>query len=150
MKKIIYSMLALVALTSMFISCGSDDPAPKSQTPAEFAVGTYKGTFKVTIDDTETKEYIGNTVTLAAGKTGNDVKVNVTCGEAAGTGETVASITWANDDVKFINQETAGTLNTKIDGMVTSAGVMTLYFTKIHKVGRTSHVYKFAFTGTKN
>lgn len=47
MKKIIYSLFVILALSCIFVSCSDDDgdaPAPAGN-PAEAAAGTYTGTW---------------------------------------------------------------------------------------------------------
>lgn len=53
MKKLLYSVFALLALSCTFVACSDDDApegAPVSQTPAADCAGTYNGTW--TIDST--------------------------------------------------------------------------------------------------
>lgn len=49
MKKLIYSLFAILALSCTFVACSDDDTegAPVSQTPASDCSGTYSGTWTV-------------------------------------------------------------------------------------------------------
>ena len=65
MKKIIYSLFVILALSCIFVSCSDDDgdaPAPAGN-PAEAAAGTYTGTWcRVLNNDTVRGE---GTLTIA-------------------------------------------------------------------------------------
>ena len=154
MKKILYSLFALLAMFTLVTSCGDDDidwnRGTHSTRPEATAAGTYNGTWEVFGDDGVTSEGTFNgSVTIAAGSSAYTVNVNTVCSEAAAaTGETAANIAWSGDDQKIFSTVKNGTLATTINAEIVS-GVMNLRFSKTVKSGRTSVTKFYMFKGKK-
>ena len=149
MKKIIFSLIAVLALGCGFTSCGSDgDDNISYDKPAEEAsAGTYTGTFTRSLDGVD--ETFEGTVTLAsAGKTG--VTTVTFSSTAAGLQATSLANVWnAKYEFEFMNQVDANGLGASFAGRITEAGVLTTYFTINQKVGRKAYNYNYSFTGSK-
>lgn len=149
MKKIIFSLIAVLALGCGFTSCGSDgDDNISYDKPAEEAsAGTYTGTFTRSLDGVD--ETFEGTVTLAsAGKTG--VTTVTFSSTAAGLQATALANVWnAKYEFEFMNQVDANGLGAAFAGRITEAGVLTTYFTINQKVGRKAYNYNYSFTGSK-
>ena len=154
MKKILYSLFALMAMCTFVTSCGDDDidwnRGTHSSLPESTAAGTYTGTWEVFNTDGVTSEgTFDGTVTIAAGSSAYTVNVTTACSEvAAVSGETAANIAWSNDDQKIFSTVKNGTLATTINGEIVS-GVLNLKFPKAVKSGRTSVTKFYQFKGRK-
>lgn len=161
MKKFIYSILAVLALCSTLVACGSDDgdeSISRSTSAEQASAGTYSGTFIRTLDGVTDSG--SGTVTLAAGSSAGvtNVTINFTGTDSKGAAITVsgsspANITYANHGYQFVQQVTAGndanTLGTAFAGTIDENGVMTLSLNVDQRNGRVLSTYIFAFTGNK-
>jgi len=154
MKKILYSLFALLAMCTFVTSCGDDDidwnRGTHSTRPEATASGTYNGTWEVFGEDGVTSEgTFDGSVTISAGSSSYIVNVSTVCAaEAAITGETVANIAWSNDDQKLFSTVKNGTLETIINGEIVS-GNLNLKFSKSVRVGRKTTTKFYQFKGRK-
>lgn len=154
MKKILYSLFALLAMCTVVTSCGDDDidwnRGTHSSLPEATAAGTYSGTWEVFGEDGVTSEgTFDGSVTLAAGSSSYIVNVTTVCSEVAtASGETTANIAWSNDDLKVFSTVKNGTLAATINAEIVS-GIMNLKFSKTIKSGRTSVTKFYQFKGRK-
>lgn len=153
MKKLIYSLAVLFACSCAFIACGDDDDdITFSTTPEKAAVGTYSGTWTVTLDN---ESFSGTgSITMAATSTAyqadvtidaqienSDLNINVT---------SVANIAHANNGFVFNNNTDANPLGTGFAGKIDENGIIGVNFQKQVKVGRKQYVYAYVFSGKKN
>jgi hypothetical protein len=154
MKKILYSLFALMAMCTFVTSCGDDDidwnRGTHSSLPEGTAAGTYTGTWEVFNTDGVTSEgTFDGSVTIAAGSSSYTVNVTTVCAEAvAASGETTANIAWSNNDLKLFSTVKNGSLETMINGEINS-GALNLKFSKSVRSGRTTVTKFYQFKGKK-
>lgn len=154
MKKILYSLFALLAMCNVVTSCCNDDidwnRGTHSTRPEATAAGTYNGTWEVINTDGVTSEgTFDGSVTIAAGSSAYTINVTTTCSEVeAATGETSANIAWSNDDQKIFSTVKNGTLATTINGEIVS-GFLNMKFSKSVRSGRTTVTKFYQFKGRK-
>ena len=153
MKKIIYSLAAMFALSFSFVSCGDDDDTISfPTTPEKAAVGTYTGSWTVT-SDTETVEGSG-TITLAASSTPYNVDVTIE-GSFSTTAlnvstTSIANIAHANNGFVFNNNTDSNPLGAGFTGKIDESGAIGVNFQKEVRVGRKQYKYNYIFVGKKN
>lgn len=165
MKKIIYSLFAVLALCCNFVSCSDDDndaAAPVGNpASAEAAVGTYTGTWTVTLDDQTftTPGYI----TVASSETdfvaSIDVKVDpvdFTINNKVNTqsveGTTLANICYAGPTgtvFNFTNLSDGNGIGTNFSGSIID-GNATMMFSLSKKISRKNYTFNYRFVGKKN
>ena len=154
MKKIIYSLFALMAMCTFVTSCGDDDidwnRGTHSSLPESTAAGTYTGTWEVFNTDGVTSEgTFDGSVTIAAGSSSYTVNVTTVCGSVeAASGETAANIAWSNNDLKLFSTVMNGTLETMVNGEIVS-GNLNLKFPKTVREGRKTMTKFYQFKGKK-
>ena len=154
MRKFIYSLFAVLALSCTFVSCSDDDgdaPAPAGN-PAEAAAGTYTGTWTIVVDgDTATAP---GTVTLAPGDTtfvakltlaSDEYKIKV--GSSNSTrklkAEEVTNIAFAGNSKSFSLSNAAGKIG-NFAGKITD-GAVKFYYSSTEKVGRKAYNFNYRF-----
>ncbi len=153
MKKIIYSLAAMLALSCSFVSCGDDDDTISfPTTPEKAAAGTYTGSWTVT-SDTETVEGSG-TITLAASSTPYNVDVTIE-GSFSTTAlnvstTSIANIAHANNGFVFNNNTDSNPLGAGFTGKIDESGAIGVNFQKEVRVGRKQYKYNYIFVGKKN
>ena len=153
MKKIIYSLAAMLALSCSFASCGDDDDTISfPTTPEKAAAGTYTGSWTVT-SDTETVEGSG-TITLAASSTPYNVDVTIE-GSFSTTAlnvstTSIANIAHANNGFVFNNNTDSNPLGAGFTGKIDESGAIGVNFQKEVRVGRKQYKYNYIFVGKKN
>lgn len=161
MKKFIYSIFAVFALSSTFAACSKDDGDEVinySTTAEQSSAGTYTGTVTRTLDgvtDTGT-----GTITLAAGGSAGVTNITVDFKgtdskgkEFTVSGSTPANITYANNGYSFVQQvisgNTANTLGSEVTGTIDADGNMVVSLNIDQRNGRVLSTYVFLFTGKK-
>lgn len=151
MKKILYSLLAVLAVTFALVSCGDDDNSGSKHAtpPEETFAGTYEGTW--------TKYDSNGTTVLAEGQEGTftidegdvDYSAKLTFSDkddsSVDASDVVVNIAWNGDNAKFYTTVTSLPVN----GEVTSAGLLIAKFSKTIKSGKKTNTYFFAFKGHK-
>ena len=137
MKKIIYSLFVILALSCIFVSCSDDDgdaPAPAGN-PAEAAAGTYTGTWcRVLNNDTVRGE---GTLTIAPTD-------SMYCADFTFEAPTLDLKASSVANIAFAGADGLGDFY----GQITN-GVATVKFSKEVRVGRKRNIYNFSFEGTK-
>ena len=147
MKKILFSMLALAALSTGFVSCGDDDEDTTYTTSAEAgSAGTYTGTWTAVTDDA-TNTYSG-TITLAAAQAGC-TNVTFDCPDASLSKTAIANVWHSNTGYQFVNQVEKNGLEAAFSGRVSDDGQLTSAFTISQKVGRKQVLVKYSFVGKR-
>lgn len=113
MKKILYNIALLLAVTCAFIACNDDDGPSVTQTPAKDVAGTYEGEWVVRIVTTqgstvisdETYDYVGEIELSENESSSNYVNVDASCADAqiekSGVGNIFATSTGSID---FVNK----------------------------------------------
>ncbi len=163
MKKFLYFLFAVLALSCTFVACSDDDDddaAAITGNPAPAAAGTYVGTWTIEGDvDTVTTS---GTITVAATDSAytadftfvaDEVSMYVTATSTSSISldaTSVSNITYAGSTSRFMYQngsENNG-LGTAFAGIIED-GSITSYFTITQKVGRKSYTFKYNFEGTK-
>ncbi len=151
MKRFIYSIFAVIALSCTFVACGSDDDESInfSTTAEQGSAGTYTGTW-VQVGPDGTASYSG-TVTLAAGSTTGVTNVTFSCPESKLNATSVANVWHSNRGYQFCNQVTsdANGLGASFAGRISESGTLNTSFTISQKVGRKNYEFKYEFNGTK-
>lgn len=152
MKKIIFSLAAMLALSCSFISCGDDDnDITFSTTPEKAAAGTYSGNWTIT-SDTETVEGTG-TITIAPTSTPYNADITIegsfstTALNVSAT--SIANISHANNGFIFNNNST-NPLGASFTGKIDENGTIGVNFQKEVRVGRKQYKYNYVFWGKKN
>jgi hypothetical protein len=153
MKKIIFSLAAMLALSCSFISCGNDDDndITFSTTPEKAAAGTYTGNWTIT-SDAETVEGSG-TITIAPTSTPYNADITIE-GSFSTTAldvnaTSIANISHANNGFVFNNNAT-NPLGASFTGKIDDNGTIGVNFQKEVKVGRKQYKYNYVFWGKKN
>lgn len=154
MKNLLYVLVAIMTLGSVFVSCKSDDNDPnynQNGTPATASAATYSGTWSRSQSDGETETASG-TITLAAGS--NDYTTNITfsCPDFNINNTSVANITWANDGFVFNQNKTDKNPDNELGAIYAGHiinGQLNTIFSKTTKVGRKTTTFYYSFTGSK-
>lgn len=158
MKKIVYSLVALLTLSCGFVSCGSDDDndITFSTTPEKAAAGTYSGTWTLTEEGATTSKTCEGTITLTPTDSVNCVDITF---DAPFKGDdekykinatSVANISHANNGFVFNNNVDTNPLGANFAGKIDEQGNIALNFMKQVKEGRKQYTYFFVFEGKKN
>ena len=154
MKKLLYSLFAILSLGVAFVACDDDDDdasfvGTNDGHPEVAAEGVYTGTWtRILSEDTA---YAEGTMTVTATD-------SAYCADFAFYSEefdldvaSVANITYAGSSTKFYyaNVSSDGNgLGANFAGVIED-GEATAMFTITQKVGRQSYEYQYRFTGTK-
>ncbi|MBQ7421293.1 MAG: hypothetical protein IJV27_04035 [Prevotella sp.] len=153
MKKLLYSLLAVLAIGCTFVSCGDDDDENYNYpTTAEIAsAGTYAGTW--TREKDGVIEEFDGTVTLEATDRVGVTNITFTCPNASLNATSVSNIWNANDGFKFQQNISTGNpdngLGVAFAGNIYGNGTLTASFTLSQRSGRISVTYVYKFVGTK-
>ncbi len=155
MKKIIFSLAAMLALSCSFISCGNDDDndITFSTTPEKAAAGTYSGNWTIS-SDTETVGEGEGTITIAPTSTPYNADITIE-GSFSTTSlnvnaTSIANISHANNGFVFNNNNDKNPLGTSFTGKIDESGVIGVNFVKEVRVGRKQYKYYYTFLGKKN
>ena len=163
MKKLIFSLLALAAVSCTFVSCSDDElnlGPSKSESPVATAAGTYNGTWTVYDTDgvTEVATYTGS-MTFSQGEAAYTANLTAAA-ESAFTllngAEAVANLAWAGDNITVVNASTSNgfvkfskaSAGTGLSGLI-SNGSFVVKFSLTVKVGRSSKTQFYQFKGNK-
>lgn len=160
MKKILYGMFAALAVCLSFMSCDDDDfsvdHGTHTELPETVMAGTYSGTYDVYKADGVTLEgSYPATITIATGENDYTINLTSTCSEddVNGSEEKPLNVAWANDDIKFWGQttagETSGYLNSASLNGTWSDGTLMFRFSKTVRSGRSTVTKFYNFKGTK-
>lgn len=148
MKKIVFVLFALTTLALGFVSCGDDDEGVNYPTSAEVgASGTYNGTF--TTDNNGTIDVHTGTITIAPSGQPGCVNVTFNCPGASLNKTSIANISHANNGYVFVNQLASNPLGAAFSGKVDDGGIMSLAFTISQRVGRSTVLVNYEFTGNR-
>ena len=152
MKKIVYSLVALLTLSCGFVSCGSDDDndITFSTTPEKAAAGTYSGTWTQTEDGATTSTTCEGTITIAPTSNAYQADITFDAPEFSISATSVANISHANNGFVFNNNVDTNPLGANFAGKIDEQGNIALNFMKQMKVGRKQYTYFFVFEGKKN
>lgn len=149
MKKYIYSLVAALALSFGFVSCGDDDDTITFSTSAEQgSAGTYSGTWSKSANGKETTST--GTVILAATSTANNTNVTFSCTEFEINATSIANVTHASNGYVFNNNVSTNPLGAGFSGRIDEDGTIQLNFQKEVREGRQRTIYVFKFIGKKN
>lgn len=157
MKKIVYSLVALLTLGCGFVSCGDDDnDITFSTTPEKAAAGTYSGTWTLTEEGASTSTTCEGTIIIAP--TSNIYQADITF-EVPFDGDkekfkisatSVANISHSNNGFVFNNNVDTNPLGANFAGKIDEQGNIALNFMKQVKDGRKQFTYFYVFEGKKN
>ncbi len=149
MKKILFSLMALVTLSLGFTSCSSDDEVSFATTAEAGSAGTYTGTYVVTAEDGTSNSYTGTITLAAAADKAGCTNVTFTCADASLEKTSIANVCHANNGYNFTNQSGSNGLGVAFAGKIDESGNCTCGFTMSQRVGRKTVLNKYAFTGKK-
>ncbi|WP_295434490.1 hypothetical protein [uncultured Prevotella sp.] len=152
MKKILYYLFAVLALSCSFISCSDDDDDATihSVTPEKAAAGVYSGTFTRVQDGTTDTLYTQGTVTITATDSAYCADVTYDCtGDFTFNATSVANISYAGNGFVFTNNSTSNGLGASFIGRISSEGTLSSYFKVQQKSGRKTYTYYYNFSGVK-
>lgn len=148
MKKFIYSLFAVLALSLTFVSCSDDDDdavAPAGN-PAEAAAATYSGTWTQVLDgDTATAP---GTLVITPGDTAFVANVAVSCSDFKVDASEVANIAFAGNATSFVFNNAAGKTLGNFAGRVTD-GKASIMFSMEQRKGRKRYTYNYTFDGVR-
>ena len=154
MKRFIYSVVAMLALSCTFVACGDDNDDPSinyDKTAAQGSAGTYSGTWTRT-GDTGSETFSG-TVTLSpdGDGAGNKTLVFFSCPETNLEAASVANVWHANYGYQFVNQTLSNEngLGASFAGRIDENGALNASFTVSQRVGRQNIEYQYEFLGKK-
>ena len=151
MKRFIYSVIAMLALSCTFVACGDDNDDPSidfTSSAEEGSAGTYTGEW-TRISSEGTDVYSG-TITLTAAGT-NATNVTFSCPDASINASSIANVWHANYGYQFFNQTTgdANKLGVAFSGRIDESGNLDASFTLSQRVGRKNYEFKYEFRGKK-
>lgn len=161
MKKAIYSLMAVCALTLGFVSCSDDtdlDRGQHSDLPEAKAQGTYAGTLTIydtAVSDTTITHSGAATVTLAPGSNSYSANFTMQSEAADANGDCTVNIAWSNDGFKFAIPAASGTIangssaNVTVNGEVQPDGSMVVSYSKTVRSGRSTKTFFYKFSGKK-
>lgn len=151
MKKILFSFIAVLALSCTFVACSDDEDEnySYSTTADQATAGTYSGTWTRTLDGVA--ETFDGTITFASAGTAGVSNVTFSCPGTSLDATSVANVWNAKYDFQFMNQttSTANGLGTAFSGIISEDGQITVAFTLTQKVGRKAYDYQYQFAGNK-
>ncbi|MBR2184797.1 MAG: hypothetical protein IJ897_05180 [Prevotella sp.] len=155
MKKILYNALLMLSVVAFYTSCGDDDGAPVSSTPAADIAGTYSGTWTVTVDtpDGQTTETHDGTVDL---KEFSQYVLGLTSSIPDISGEEsksapVNAVSTTNGYFFSCTSDKYDSVNPygkTVSGRVLN-GIVTFVYTGEIKVGRKKYGATYSFEGTR-
>ena len=153
MKKFIYSIFAVLALSCTLVACGDDkdENISYSTTAEKGSEGTYTGTWTRTSDSgVETFE---GSVALAAGASTGVTNVTFTCAGFSLDAASVANIWHSGHGYQFVNQVSENNADNKLgsafSGAIDADGNLNVAFTVSQRSGRVQVQYKYEFVGKK-
>ncbi len=148
MKKILYSLLAVIAIGASFVSCGSDDEGMSYSTTAEIAsAGTYVGTWQV--DNNGEITTLEGTVTLAATDKTGVTNITFVTSDASINATSVANVWNSNRGFQFANQVETNGLAASFAGRISEDGTLTTAFTKETRINKKRVTVNYSFIGKK-
>lgn len=154
MKKTLYFLVALFALSFTFIACSDDDESGTtsrnssfSVTPEIAAAGTYSGTFKRVQDGATDTTSASGTVIVTATDSAYCADFTFTSTDFSLSATSVANITYANSGFSFQNNVTTNGLGAAFAGRIDESKTLTVKFT-ISQGRRPVIKYNYTFTGT--
>ena len=152
MKKIFYSLVALLAFSCSLVSCSDDDDngISFSTTAEKGAAGTYTGTWKQTEDGTTETTTCEGTITLTATDSLNCVDVTFSAPDFEISATSVANIAHAQHGYVLNNNVDTNPLAAAFTGKIDENGNLSVNFMKQRRVGRKQYTFFFVFEGKKN
>lgn len=162
MKKLLFSLLALAAVSCAFVSCDDDDMnlgPSNTSAPTPVAAGNYSGTWTVyDSDGVAVLETHSGTMTISEGSNSTLANISTAApGFSTLDGATaVANVAWANENVTIVNASTSNgfkefakaSAGTGLSGLVEN-GTLVMKFSLTVKSGRSTKTMFYEFKGTK-
>ncbi len=152
MKKILYSLFALLTFSCVLVACSDDDDDAISYgaTPEIEAAGVYTGTFARVQDGTTDTLYTTGTVTITPTDSAYCADIAFDCdGDFTFNGTSVVNITHAGHGFIFENSSASNGLGTAFMGRIDENGNLTSYFKIQQKSGRLTYTYHYNITAAK-
>ena len=151
MKKLVYSLFAVLALGLTFVACDDDDDDASFSSdghPEVAAEGVYSGTWTRILD--EDTAYAEGTMTVTATDSSYCADFAYYCEEFDLDVASVANITYAGSSTRFMysNSTEGNGLGVSFGGIIED-GEATAMFTITQKVGRQQYKYAYSFEGSK-
>ncbi len=162
MKKFLYFLFAVLALSSTFVACSDDDDDDPAITgnPATAAAGTYEGTWTIA-GDVDTVTTNGSIVVAATDSAycadftfkADEVTMNISSTSTSTLSldaTSVANVSYAGStsEFSFSNSNSSNGLGSAFAGRIDD-GTVTSFFTLTQKVGRATYTFNYSFEGTK-
>ena len=163
MKKILYSIFLLLAISGTFVSCGDDDPADApapAGNPAEAAAAKYTGNWTVissgdTVVVPGTIEIAATDSAYTANFTFTSEQFSINVGGKDQTTKlnatSVANIAFAGASGKsfdYSNSSNTNPMGTSFAGKIFEGNITSL-FTLQQKVGRKKYEFSYRFVGQR-
>lgn len=153
MKKIIYSMIAMLSLSLGFTACSSDDDDDMNSnviiSPEKVVEGTYEGTFTRIQTNSATaapESAAGTMIFIPSDTTSNVALMKVLC-ETQNLNESVpVNVTYSKNDIIFFNQSSTNKMK-YVTGGADSHGNITFTFEISLRSGRSTKPYRYTFEG---
>ena len=152
MKKLLYSIVALLALGTSFVACSDDDEVSSSlnasQTPEIAAEGTYSGEWVQILDGDSV--WSSGSIIITRTDPAYCADITFNCEDFSLTQTSVANITYAGNTESFVfgNSSTENGLGTSFTGRIDN-GSASAMFSLTQKSGRKSYTYDYRFNGTR-
>lgn len=152
MKKLIYSLMTVLALGCGFTACSDDDGDEVinySTTAEKASAGTYSGTWtrmKPTGDNVETHE---GTITLVATDSVGATDITFSCPDLELQATSVANVWNSSRGFQFVNNVKTNGLGAEFAGRISAEGTLTASFRIEIREGRNLTEYDYSFVGNK-
>ena len=151
MKKIVYSLVVLLAMSCVFIACSNDDNNDMNfdTTAEKAAAGIYQGMWTQTEDGTDNIPTCEGTITLTPTDSVNCVDITFNAPDFSISATSVANIAHAQNGFVFNNNVDKNGLEAAFAGKIDENGTLKANFMKQMRVGRKQYTYFFVFEGKK-
>lgn len=152
MKKLLYSIFALLVLGISFVSCSDDEDESTSlnasQTPEIAAEGIYSGEWLQVLDGDSV--WSSGSIIITRTDSAYCADITFSCADFSLTQTSVANITYAGNTASFVfgNPSSDNGLGTSFTGRIDN-GSASAMFTLTQKSGRKSYEYDYRFSGTR-
>lgn len=152
MKKLLYSLFAVLALGCAFTACSDDNDDEVinyTTTPEKASAGTYSGTWtRILATDSVATSSPGEVVFAATDSIGA-TDITFTCSDFDLNATSVANVWNSGRGFQFINNLKSNGLGTEFAGRITEDNKLTVGFTISIREGRATNTYYYSFEGTK-
>lgn len=149
MNKILKSLLLIALMAITMTGCREDaelaDTGAQGN-PEKEVIGTYNGTFFVSLEE-NTTEYEGSITITETGR--NIGMMHISCPGRKIDVDVAVNIMKQNPNYRFYNEINTNPLGASFAGAITPDGTISMNFKKVERQGRTSYVFYYEFDGKR-